>query len=146
MKTLKFKSFRDIAKIEKLGAVIEFEPQEESIDPREQFDNEDMANQIIEDYNSGNAAAWFCARVIVKYRGLVATDYLGACSYKSFREFTGEKDGYYVDMIRTCVAEINKEIENANFHTLKSWAIRKAKNLLAPYGLYVVSTLSVHPP
>ncbi len=144
MKTLKFKSLKDVSKLKDLGVEITFDPQEEDMQPSNSMMEENCVNHVIEQYNSGNRAAWFCAHVIVKYKGMEEDDYLGGCSYKSFKEFTSEKKGYYEDMIRTCIDRINKEIEQANFETCKRWTIRKAKNLIAPYGLHIVSSLQIN--
>lgn len=139
------KSIKDIPKLEKMGVVIEFDPQEEDINIFDQFDDNDTAQEVADRYNSGNFAAWFCAHVIVKYRGFEADDYLGGCSYRSFKEFTNTDNDYYMAMINQCIDQINKDVQFANSETCKFWNIRKAKQLIAPYGLHVVSTLSIHP-
>ncbi len=72
-----------------------------------------------------------------------ADDYLGCCSYGSFKEFTSAKKDYYVDMIRQSIDQINKEIESNNAATQRAWDIRRAKNLLAPYNLCVASVLQI---
>jgi hypothetical protein len=139
------KSIKDIPKIEKMGVVIEFDPQEEDINIFEQLEDEETAQKVADRYNSGDRAAWFCAHVIVRYRGFDADDYLGACSYGSFKEFTTTDKDYYMSMVNKCIDQINKDVEFANKETCKFWNIRKAKNILAPYGLHVVSSLSIHP-
>lgn len=144
MKTLIFKSLKSIAKLEDLGVEITFDPQEEDINVYDQYDNEDMANEVCRQYENGNRAAWFCAHVIVKFRGFEEDDYLGCCSYKSFKEFTSEKRGCYEDMISTCIDRINTGIIQANNDICRRWTIRKAKNLIAPYGLHIVSSLQIN--
>lgn len=144
MKTLKFKSLNDVPKLENIGVEIEFEGLDENTPVADLMDNEEQENYVIEQYNNGNAAAWFCAHVTVKYGDFEADDYLGGCSYKSFREFTTEKKGYYQDMISTCIDSINKDISGHNADIQKRWDIRKASNLLAPYGLHIVSSLEIH--
>jgi len=130
-------SLNEVKKLEDLGVIIEFTPEEEEIQP----DYEEEENQAIADkYNSGNMAAWFCAKVTVKYRDIEETDYLGCCSYNSFKEFTATDNGYYMDMINQCIDEINREVQSINFGVQRKWNIRKAKNLLAPYGLHIVSS------
>lgn len=51
--------------------------------------------------------AWFCAKVSAWKDGIeVATDYLGACSYKTIKEFyTTYKDDYFADMVSTVIKE-----------------------------------------
>ena len=130
-------SLTEVEKLENLGVIIEFTPEEEEIAP----DYEEEEIQAIADkYNSGNMAAWFCAKVTVKCRDLEETDYLGCCSYNSFKEFTTTDKDYYMDMINSCINQINKGIEWQNNDTQKWWNIRKAKNLLSPYGLHIVSS------
>lgn len=143
MKQLKFKSLKDVAKLEKLGVQIEFTAENEDTQPSDLMDDQDSIDYVIEEYNSGNEAAWFCAKVEVKYRGLEETDYLGGCSYKSFNQFTSEKNGYYRDMIATCISGINKQIAEINQDIQRRWDIRRAKNLVKPYGLFVVATREI---
>ena len=137
-------SIKDVPNLEKLGVEIEFDPQEEEISPLDIFEDATDVEMVCNDYNNGNRAAWFCAHVIVRYKGMESDDYLGCCSYSSFKEFTTADNDYYVSMINQCIQQINKEIESANFHTQRAWNIRKAKNLIAPYNLYIVSTLEVN--
>lgn len=145
MKTLQLlSSIKDVPNLEKLGVEIEFDPQQEEISPLEMFEDAADVEMVCNDYENGNMAAWFCAHVIVKYKGFAADEYLGCCSYKSFKEFTTADNDYYMIMINQCIQQINKEIEDANFHTQKFWNIRRAKNLIAPYNLYIVSTLELH--
>lgn len=124
--------------LEKLGAEIIFEVQDEDIPTSDLMDNEESIKWVEESYESGNIYAWFCAKITVKYKDLEATDYLGGCSYKSEKDF--KNGGYYYDMVNTCVEEINKDIEDYNQEVQKKWNIRKAKNLIAPYGLYIVAS------
>jgi hypothetical protein len=145
MKTLKtIKTVKGISKLEDFGVIIEFDPQEDGLSPFDLIESKEDAEKLCNDYNNGNHAAWFCAKVVVKYKGLEAEDYLGGCSYKSFKEFTGENKGYYVDMINQCIDQINKDIVSNNKETLKNWTIRKAKNLIAPYNLFIVSSNVLH--
>lgn len=139
MKTLPIlKSIKDISEIENLGAEIEFEPQEEDMQP--DFEDEEDVKRIEREYGNGNMAAWFCAHVTVRYRGLENDDYLGGCSYNSFKEFTEMDNDYYLDMVNTTIERINSEIKAINFEIQKRWDIRKAKNMIAPYNLYIVSS------
>jgi pantothenate synthetase len=130
-------SLTEVEKLESLGVIIEFTPEEEEMQP----DYEEEENQAIADkYNAGNMAAWFCAKVTVTYKELSGTDYLGCCSYNSFKEFTTTDKDYYMDMINQCINEVNRQVESINFGTQRHWNIRKAKNLLRPYGLHIVSS------
>jgi len=130
-------SLNEVKKLEDLGVIIEFTPEEEEITP----DYEEEVNQAIANkYDNGNMAAWFCAKVAVQYREVEGTDYLGCCSYNSFKEFTTTDKDYYMDMINQCIDEINREVQSINFGVQRKWNIRKAKNLLAPYGLHIVSS------
>lgn len=139
MKTLPIlKNIKQLHKLENLGVVIEFDPQEEDISPADHLEFEEDIKNVCDRYEGGNRSAWFCAKVTVKYRGFEEDDYLGCCSYKSFKDFTGEFKGYYLDMINQCVSRINKDIEFANGQTVKFWDIRRAKNILSKYGLYIV--------
>lgn len=55
--------------------------------------------------------AWFCAKVSIWRDGEeLASDYLGACSYKTEREFFTRHIGdYFADMVSTCADEIKNE-------------------------------------
>ncbi len=130
--------------LDSLNAKIEFEPQEEDISPADQFDDEKTLKWVLEQYNDyGNIYAWFCAKITVKYKGYEATDYLGACSYKDENDF--KKGGYYDDMLNTCIMEINREVSAHNAEIQKKWNIRKANNLVKPYGYLVVQAVFQYP-
>jgi len=122
-----------IADLEKIGVEIEFTPENEDTDIAGQFEDEDV-KWVQDQYNSGNEAAWFCAKIEVKYKGIEGTDYLGCCSYKSFKQFQSDGSGYYVDMINQCINQINSDIESRNEQIKEAWDIRRAKNLVKPYG------------
>lgn len=138
----KLESIKDIQRIEALGVMIEFEPQEEDIAP--DFDDEELAKEVCRRYSNGNMASWFCAKVSAKYRGLEADDYLGCCSYGSFKEFLTMEKYYYMDMINKCIEQINRDIDFANLETQKWWDVRRAKNLVGKHGMFVVSTLQIN--
>jgi hypothetical protein len=129
-------SVSQIPELEKMGVKIEFTPENEDTDITGYFEEQNII-QIQNKYNSGNMAAWFCAKVEVSFRGISETDYLGCCSYNSFKEFESDESGYYVDMINNCITQINKQINSNNFQIQKSWNIRRAINLVQPYGYYV---------
>lgn len=128
---------KDLPKLEKVGVEIVFDPQEDDLNIFDQFDDNKIAQDVADRYNNGNAAAWFCAHLIVKYREFEEDDYLGGCSYNSFKEFTSADKDYYMDMISQCVDRINKAIDSHNFEVQRAWNIRKANNLIAPYALAI---------
>jgi len=141
MKTIsKIESVAQIADLEKMGVTIEFTPENEDLDIAGQFEDEDV-ERIQDLYNAGNEAAWFCAKVEVSVRDLSGTDYLGACSYGSFKEFQSNESGYYVDMINQCIQQINSDIESRNYDIQKAWDIRRAVNLVKPYGYNVFQSV-----
>lgn len=130
----------DINTLEQFASV-EFEAENEEISPEGQFDDKETANEIVKQYEDGNEAAWFSAKVTVLHKDFVETDYLGCCSYKSFKEF--KNDPYYLDMINTCVNEINRQIESINYGIKRQWDIRKAKRILAPYDLVITDLKTI---
>lgn len=142
MKTIKnIQSVSEINELEKMGVEIDFTPENEDVSPSDNMDDQEMINYVIEQYNAGNEAAWFCAKVEVKFRGIEGTDYLGCCSYGSFKEFQSDESGYYVDMINQCIDQINSDIESNNELIQKDWDIRRAKNLVKPYGYDVFQSV-----
>jgi hypothetical protein len=94
------------------GFMVVFEAVEEDLEL--DFDDEETERNVMNDFNSGNYAAWFCAKVTVILDGtdLEATDYLGGCSYKSFEEFIDTKD-YFGDMIDTATNELVSTMREA---------------------------------
>jgi hypothetical protein len=74
-------------------------------------EEEDKAyeDDILARLESGDIWAWFTAKVTVRDSyGREASDYLGCCCYEDARDF--KRGGYYLDMIKACV----DEIENAD--------------------------------
>jgi len=115
------------------NTTITFVPEFEELSPRDVFDNEDDIQAI---YAAGIGTCgvipeWFCAHVHIEYEtegeSFEADNYLGTCSYNSFKEFTTQEDGYYKDMISVCLAEINRDINSLIITNLKS----KLKNRLS---------------
>lgn len=129
-----------IEEIENQGFDVEFTAECEDIDPRNHCEVED-AKYIIEQLNNGNDAAWFSAKVEISGKGFYETDYLGGCSYKSFKEF--KESDYFADMIESCIDEINRRIESINYGIKRRLAIRRASRILAPFDLHIVDTLSI---
>ena len=121
-----------------LGAEITFEVEDEDTQASDLIEDEKTLKWIEDSYENGNPYAWFCAKITVKYKDFEATDYLGGCSYKNEKDF--KNGGYYWDMVNTCVKEINGDVERQNADTIKQWNIRKAKNLIAPYNLFIVAS------
>lgn len=84
-----------------------FEAEEETISARYHFVNEcgwtDKEFRQIKDY------PFFCAKVSIWRDGVeLASDYLGACSYKTEKDFyTRYRSDYFADMVGACVDEIN---------------------------------------
>ncbi len=128
----------DIKQLENI-VNIEFSAEQEDISPYDQLD-EETAKQVCEDAES-NDAAWFCAKVTVSFKDFVESDYLGACSYRSFREF--KEDAYYTDMVNTCINEINRQIESINYGIQRLWDIRRAKNIIGKYDLIITDLKTV---
>lgn len=133
-------SIKQICDLEKLGANVKFSAENEELNPEDHFDNTEDVKYIIEQHEDGNPAAWFCAKVTVSYKDQTETEYLGCCSYNSFQQFTGEENGYYLDMINTCINEINRVIDSINFGIQRQWSIRRAKNILKPYDLFIAAS------
>jgi hypothetical protein len=92
------------------GIEIELIHMEEHDSPRDQLEDPETVQWVEDQIASGNEWAWFTARVKVTYKGILeADDYLGGCSYKSKQDFM--KDGYYKDMVDTCISEINEKLK-----------------------------------
>ena len=65
---------------------VEFHAEQEDLDPADSFEREDDIAFARED----DPAHWFCAAVYVRLKDtgeIIGRDYLGGCSYNSFREF-----------------------------------------------------------
>lgn len=74
-------------------------------------DERDAANiaHVRDQLDSGNDWAWCAVTVRLTYRGLIAEDHLGGCSYASEADFTAP-GGYYDDMIHECLISLNKQL------------------------------------
>jgi hypothetical protein len=96
--------------LEAEGIEIIFTPEEEYVSPAEMYESESDIQWVCDQAEAGNMAAWFSAKVELKFDEIVSEpDYLGCCSYKSFSEFTGENDGYFDDMLRVCYEDLQKQ-------------------------------------
>lgn len=69
-----------------------------------------VENKIIDAVNSGDIWAWASVEVKGTYKGLTASEYLGACSYGSEDDF--RSDGYFPDMCETVLSDLNSQIED----------------------------------
>lgn len=122
---------------------ISFEAQPEDISPSDMFDEELMSDlqKTLDNDNDlqycGVSHNWFCAKVTVSYKYFEATDYLGGCSYASYDEFVQEENGYFADMVQTCVDEINSEIETINANIQKRWNLRKELSSKGEYLFFL---------
>lgn len=67
-----------------------------------------VEDEILERLGLGDIWAWAYVSVTVKHAGFEATDHLGGCSYKDEADF--KRGGYYYDMIKTCLNEIETKI------------------------------------
>lgn len=72
----------------------------EDMSPVGQFDSDEDVEAIL-----SGALDWFVARVRVTLDGReLATEYLGACAYRSAADFAREeRDSYFRDMVREAV-------------------------------------------
>jgi hypothetical protein len=82
-----------------------FDAEDEDISMREHFIAECGWSQ--KDYARIRDYAWFCAKVTVWKDGEeLGSDYLGACCYKTEKQFyTTYKGDYFADMVRECAGE-----------------------------------------
>jgi hypothetical protein len=69
--------------------------------------DKEAEDEILARLESGDIWAWFTAKVTVRDSyGREASDFLGCCSYKDERDF--KQGGYYLDMIKVCLDEIEQ--------------------------------------
>lgn len=67
-----------------------------------------VEDEIIRRLDNGDVWAWADVEVQGTYMGLVASDYLGCCSYESESDF--KNDGYYQDMCNNVLEELNNRL------------------------------------
>lgn len=138
-------SFRDLKPDNALWSfqtprfTIELHALPEDMDPADSFQFDDD----IEFARSGDPAAWFCAVMLVRAHlpdtspnhygqggEVIGWDTLGGCSYRSFRDFCGDRCGrahkrnglggdYFPDMVREAIRDARR--------TLTAQAVRAAK-------------------
>ena len=58
-----------------------------------------------------NQWVWCCIEIQGEFKGIMFSDYLGACSYKDEKDFI-DNSGYYEDMINTVKKGIQDIINN----------------------------------
>jgi len=87
---------------------------DEDIHPREHLSESTLTeaeiDAIYEEAVTSNIWKWCTVEVKAEYKGLEASDYLGACSYENEEEF--KKDGYYTDMCQTVLADLQKQLDS----------------------------------
>lgn len=86
------------------GLVVELIREEETESPDGFFDDAETNAWVRAQIAAGNDWAWFCARVRVRFEG---NTYLGACSYKSERDF--KRGGYFTDMVSDAINDLNAQ-------------------------------------
>ena len=90
-------------RLENAGIEIHFEAKEEYA----LIEQWTKSEQVKDDYESGNDAAWFMAKVWLSYSGVDSDkDYLGGCSYHSFDDFTGIDNESFDGMLKTCYDDL----------------------------------------
>ena len=86
--------------------VVCFEAQPEHISARHHFIKE--CGWTESQFRKIKHFPFFCAKVSIwKFGELLASDYLGACCYRTEKEFYTTKGCYFDDMVMTCAKEIN---------------------------------------
>lgn len=86
----------------------EFTAEPELDSPDGQFCEPEDVKWVYEQLARGNDAAWFCAKVVARWKGFEGVDYLGGCSYHSFAEF--ERGDYFTDMKAEALDKLNRRI------------------------------------
>jgi hypothetical protein len=74
-----------------------------------EFDKK-VEDEIIERLDSGDVWAWASVEVKAKYKGLKASDFLGACCYKDENDFK-QPGGYYDDMKKIAFDALKKQVD-----------------------------------
>jgi hypothetical protein len=76
----------------------------------EAFDKR-IEDQVLERLDYGDIWAWASVEVQATWEGFSGRDYLGACSYKDEEDF--KADGYYEDMCKEALKDLNDEIRDS---------------------------------
>jgi hypothetical protein len=108
LKAMKTLNLSDI-KIE-LFAEVDDSPIESSFASGDENLDRLTIEAINKELQMGNIWAWALVEVRGTYKGLSASDYLGACSYKNEDEF--KADAYYEDMCKNVLDEINSQVKD----------------------------------
>ncbi len=71
---------------------------------------DDDADKVICEQIYNGDLTWFVAKVEIATRGIVlATEYLGGCCYKDYRDFITES-GYYDDMVEAAIRAADEKL------------------------------------
>lgn len=87
------------------GYTIDVSCEPEWDSPEGHFDDPECVAHVRAGIRSGNEWAWCCVAVTVECEGIEETDYLGACSYDSERDFRNDS-GHFDDMVAECKVRI----------------------------------------
>ena len=68
-------------------------------------------NEILERLDRGDIWAWCTVKVTARYGSLVGVDYLGCCSYRDERDFREPSGGYFDDMRREALRDLQSQID-----------------------------------
>ena len=99
--------YDELAQYERDGFTIIVDKTYEDIDPRGQFDTDDI-EEIIKDIDRGHLE-WFMLRVRVLVEGLeLSCEHLGGCLYEEPREIL--TDGTAEDIIDTAMTDAKKQV------------------------------------
>ena len=99
--------YDELAQYERDGFTIIIDKTYEDIDPRGQFDTDDI-EEIIKDIDRGHLE-WFMLRVRVLVEGLeLSCEHLGGCLYEEPREIL--TDGTAEDIIDTAMTDAKKQV------------------------------------
>ena len=99
--------YDELAQYERDGFTIIVDKTYEDIDPRGQFDTDDI-DEIIKDIDRGHLE-WFMLRVRVLVEGLeLSCEHLGGCLYEDPREIL--TDGTAEDIIDTAMTDAKKQV------------------------------------
>lgn len=75
-------------------------------------DHSEYIAKVLED-DGDNVWLWCIVEVKLSYKGILhANDILGCCAYDNEEQF--KEDGYYQDMVATCLSELNDQINELN--------------------------------
>lgn len=79
--------------------------------PESAIEDPETIKWIDKELAKGNDWAWCFVRVSAHWNGITGFDSLGCCSYKSEEDFK-QDGGYYEDMKKEALRDLNREIEN----------------------------------